>query len=216
MQKRQGINEAVKQAKYDHIMSLDAHCLIGFGFNLILERDCKDDQVMMPSQFRLDGKEWRIWQDDRPPIDYQYWRWQSIKYKALYGHPWNARTIEHKDIMIDETLVMGGACWFMHKSWFNKLGLMDWKGFKGWGQEAEEIVFKTYLNGGKTMVNKNTWFAHLFKGSVWGRGFILREVIESGEFSWNFIVNEHRKEFVEFIRHFMPIPRWPEDFEKYL
>lgn len=62
-----------------------------------------------------------------------------------------------------------GACWFLHRDRYWELGGMD-EGHGSWGQMAVEVACKAWLSGGRHVVNKNTWFAHLprtQKGFSW-------------------------------------------------
>jgi hypothetical protein len=40
--------------------------------------------------------------------------------------------------------------------------------------EFQEVGLKTWLGGGAVKVNKKTWYAHLFKGTRYGRGYNTR------------------------------------------
>jgi len=53
-----------------------------------------------------------------------------------------------------------GACWFLHRDRYFELGGMD-EDHGSWGQMAVELACKTWLSGGRQVVNKKTWFAHL-------------------------------------------------------
>lgn len=55
-----------------------------------------------------------------------------------------------------------GACWFQHKERFFELGGLDEK-HGSWGQVGCEVALKAWLSGGSLKVNKNTWFAHVFR-----------------------------------------------------
>lgn len=57
-----------------------------------------------------------------------------------------------------------GACWMMHRERFWDLGGVDEK-HGSWGQMGVEIACKSWLSGGRQMVNKKTWFAHLYRRS---------------------------------------------------
>lgn len=226
--KRQCINEAVEVAKYEHIMALDAHCMLGEGYDEILKRDCQENWVVIPRRERLDAEGWKIYRGDNNelnPIDYEYYMWQWVKKGiqgdrsgGLHGWKWDERTIARKDIMIDDTLAFQGSCWFLHKAWFKKIGLMQIEGYTGWGQESEEITLKTRLNGGKVMTDKNTWYAHLYKGKKYGRMFSVPPggIHAADLYHFNKFVNENRGLFVELINSFMPMPGYPSDWETYL
>lgn len=55
-----------------------------------------------------------------------------------------------------------GACWFMHRERYWELEGLDER-HGSWGQVGTEVACKAWLSGGKLMLNKNTWFAHLFR-----------------------------------------------------
>lgn len=218
MQKRHGINKAVVQSLYEHIMVIDAHCMVGEGFDTILERDCEENWVMIPRRLRLDAENWKVDEDGRPPVDYEYWKWRDFLQGALHGYRWDARTLERMNIPIDDSLHFQGSCYFMHKEFFNRMGFMHIEGYGGFTQEAEEIDLTTWMNGGAVKINKNTWYAHLHKGQRWGRMYKFddKEKKRGDAYSYNNFVNNNRDAFIKLINRFMPIPNWKEDWVKYL
>ncbi|MEN6336644.1 MAG: glycosyltransferase [Phycisphaerales bacterium] len=70
---------------------------------------------------------------------------------------WAKRQGEIADVMTGQ-----GACWFMHWDRFWELGGLD-EGHGSWGQMGVEMACKAWLSGGRHVVNRNTWFAHLFR-----------------------------------------------------
>lgn len=217
MHKRIALNEAVTVSTAEHIMCLDAHCMVSEGFDEVLVRDCKDNWVMIPRRHRLDAENWCIQpHDGRPPIDYEYWMWQNFKKGHLHGYKWNQRTIDRMDIPIDETLVFQGSAFFMHKDWFYTIGPLRTEGFGGFIQDPEEVANFTRMNGGKVMTNKNAYTAHLHKGKTYGRMYPWdgSEARAGNAYSYDLFVNKRRKEFVELIDRFFPIPNWPSDWKE--
>lgn len=63
---------------------------------------------------------------------------------------------------IADVMTGQGACWFLHRDRFWDLGGLD-EGHGSWGQMGVEIACKAWLSGGRHVVNRNTWFAHLFR-----------------------------------------------------
>lgn len=55
-----------------------------------------------------------------------------------------------------------GACWFMRRARFFEIGGFDER-HGSWGQYGTELACKTWLSGGRQIVNKRTWYAHLFR-----------------------------------------------------
>jgi hypothetical protein len=70
------------------------------------------------------------------------------------------------DKMIDDTMCCMGPGWFMHKKRFFEQGGCDENHEGGWGQQGVEVSCKAWLSGGALKVNKNTWFAHWFRGHL--------------------------------------------------
>lgn len=224
-QKRHGINKAVSLAKGKYIMSLDAHCMVAKGFDEVLVKDCEDDWVVVPRRNRLDAENWCIQKqsDNRPPIDYEH-PMNPLKFDrpAFHGFKWDIRTLERPHIMIDDIITMQASCWFMTKKHFERMGFMQIEGYTGWGQEAEEICFKTWLTGGRVIVNKNTWYAHLHKGKKYGRMYWMSRDANRKcyAYSYDFWMNNRLKERVHdldwLIDKFMPMPGWRKNWKESL
>lgn len=207
MQKRIGINRAVSMARGKYVMSLDAHCMVGRGFDEILAKDCEENWIVVPRRYKLEPLTWTT-HKEFAPVDYEYWLWQQYKIGILKPYRWDRPGREH--IMIDDTLTMQGSCWFMHKSYFQKMGFMRVEGYTGWGQEDVELCMETWVNGGRVVVNKNTWYAHLFKGLKFGRMYRPnnRQHQRSREYAFNYWCIQRKDDFIKVIKKFMPLQRW--------
>jgi len=216
MQKRHGINIGVMLAKGKFVMSLDAHCLVSKGFDEILARDCEPNMVMIPRRYKLDADNWctKNHLDGSLPVDYEYWIYNDYLNGFLKPYRWDQRSIERKDIMIDDTLTMQASCWFMYKTWFNERGFMKIDGYTGWGQEDVEIAMETHVNGGRLVVNKNCYYAHLYKGKAHGRMYkpVVRQWDETKAYGIKHWTVDRREDFLKVIKKFMPIPRWPVEY----
>jgi glycosyltransferase involved in cell wall biosynthesis len=218
MTKRIGVNEAVKQANGEFVMALDAHCMMAEGFDVVLARDCEDNMIMIPRRYKLDPERWAInprWQ----PIDYEYWMWQPLKeghYFKNYG--WSGRKNDRKDIMIDDTLTFQGSCWIMKKTYFEKMNYMRIEGYTAWGQEDVELTLECWSTGGRVVVNKNTYYCHLFKGKVYGRMYRsnYNQHSESRRFAYDYWVNKNMDRLAPVMNKFMPIPNFPKDWQAQL
>ncbi len=69
-----------------------------------------------------------------------------------------------------ETMSCLGACWFLSREQFWRLGGLDEK-HGGWGQMGVELACKAWLSGGRLLTNRRTWFSHLFRTQGGDFGF---------------------------------------------
>jgi hypothetical protein len=137
---------------------------------------------------------------------------------AFHGFKWDEKTLAKWDVMLDDVMEIQGSMWCMSKAWFRHCGFMQIEGYQGWGQEGEELVMTTWRNGGRVVVNKQTWYAHLHKGNAYGRMYFLdrNESRKSYEYSYNYWVHENKEFFTNFIDKFWPLPGWPDDWKSKL
>lgn len=184
---RTAVNEAASISKAKFVMKLDAHSAVDKGFDVKLMTDCEKDWTVIPRMYNLHAFDWectqcgeRYYQADPVPnckkcqgadfkislvwkprlhkktdfarfdntMHFQYWR----KY-----HKRPEAESEIADVMSSV-----GACFFMHRDRFLELDGLDEKhGF--WGQFGTEVSCKSWLSGGRQVVNKKTWFSHFFR-----------------------------------------------------
>lgn len=171
---RASINAGVELSTGEYIMILDEQCGVDQGFDVKLAKDCAPDWVVIPRRKRLEPESWSLIEDGRPDIDYMQvdypYQRPYDKTCGLHGAEW--KRPERSDILIDETPTMQGSCYFMTREWWDKIlpeGLDD-EHYGTFTQEAQEVSFTTWFNGGKVMVNKKTWYSHWHKGKS-GKGY---------------------------------------------
>lgn len=163
---RNAINSAVEMAKGEYILKTDAHCMFALGYDVTLQNDLEDDWIAVPRRYRLDPEKWEIIKDDRPPIDYMYLD------DNLKGREDREKNLRSQSLpMIDDLMTSQGSCWFMKKSYYKWLELLDEKTYGSFFKEFQEIGLKCWLSGGRVIINKNTWYAHWHKTE--GRGYSL-------------------------------------------
>lgn len=155
---RTAINEGVAQASGCYILKTDAHCMFDEGFDVKLVDAHEPNWVQTPRRKRLDAEKWELTDTEKPDIDYMF----IYKGKGYRDHDKNG-DLELKKKLLDDVQIFQGSCWFMEKAYFYRLGLLDDKHFGGMGSEGLEICLKTRADGGRVIVNKNTWFAHYHK-----------------------------------------------------
>ncbi|MDO8503809.1 MAG: glycosyltransferase [bacterium] len=216
-----GINALAAMAQGKYIYKTDAHCSFGKGFDEILQADMEDNWIVMPRFYVLNGETWE-WQDERF-YDYFYLCCpftdpKGFRFKA--GGHWPERTAEKLDILIDETPQIHGSGWFIAKDYyFNYLGGFPNIDPYGHAQEPIWLGLKNWLGGGKVMVNKKTWYAHMHQQGN-KRGYHMGH--EQEKISYDLAAkywvgdkwHERKHDFSWFVEKFMPMPTWPENWEE--
>lgn len=61
-----------------------------------------------------------------------------------------------------ETMSLQGSCFMATREKYWSLKLCD-ESWGSWGQQGTEVAIKTWLSGGRVLVNLDTWYAHLFR-----------------------------------------------------
>ena len=99
----------------------------------------------------------------------------------------------------------------MSRAHYDWLGPMQEDGYGSFAQEPQEIGLKTQLAGGKIMVTKRTWYAHLHKGKKYGRGYRPnRSEINVGH-EWSAHHWLSQPGMRDLIARWWPVPTWPVD-----
>ena len=143
-----------------------------------------------------------------------------MRFKA--GGHWGERTKEREadpfysrgiadntpyDTHLDETPQIHGSCWFMEKDRFFELGGFPLQDPYGHGQEPLWLGLKNWLMGGKVMVNKKTWYAHLHQNSS-QRGYPEDKAATERTYNLTAAYFVKQPGFEQFIEKFMPMPTW--------
>lgn len=154
---RDGVNSGVAISRGDYILKCDAHCMFDEGFDVKLLSDIEDNWVVIPRRYKLDTNKWVICEDDSKPIDYEK---LIVDPNRIYGQQWPSRAEKRKDVLIDDNMLFQGSCWVMSRKHFDWLGGLQEEGYGTFVLEPLEIALKTWLGGGRVVVNKKTWYAH--------------------------------------------------------
>ena len=241
---RAAVNEAARLSDAKFIMKLDAHSAVDKGFDVKLMADCDKDWTVIPRMYNLHAFDWEcsrcgkrhyqcgptvhqcpeckvenkitvVWEPrlhrrtDFARFDntlhFQYWR----KYEK--------RPEVKAEGDIADVMSSVGACFFMHRDRFMELeGLDEGHGF--WGQFGTEISCKSWLSGGRQVVNKKTWFSHFFRvGGLKFPYMLSGEAQEKArEYSrWLWFGNNWKKAKFPLkwlVDKFSPVPGW-EDYK---
>ena len=222
---RAAINAAAGIATGQYLMKTDAHCMFAEGFDEALKADCEDNWIVVPRRYSLDAELWE--RREKEPIDYHYLDcpMTNPEYFQFHGVVWNQRGRERREdpqYDIDDTMSWQGSMWFMSRKHWDRLGGMSEEGYGTFSQEPQEIGLKTQLGGGRLVVNKRTWYAHLHKGKQYGRGYSVSKggIVAGHKYSAEYwMANSwpgriHDIEWL--IERYWPVPRWPDNWMELL
>jgi len=214
---RAAINTGARMAKGTYLLKCDAHCCFDKGFDQKLKADLKKpDWVVVPRRYVLDVKTWdrsdrlgndRLKKDDRPeslPHREKYYEFEHIERGTLKGRKWPEFADRVKDQQVCDLMTFQGSCWFMHRGWFVMMGLLDEVNFASMGREAQEISLYAWLNGGRCVLTRNTWYAHWNKT----RAHVIRNPEKKRSIAA--ICEKYpEKKLWPLIERFDPVPGWP-------
>lgn len=190
---RAATNLGVRLSEATYVMKCDGHVAFAQGFDRVLieaARELGDDVTQIPAQKNLHiydrvcpcgrreyqgpmtapcvacGKvDWTqeiVWQPKRGSTT-TAWCFDAEPKFQYWGAAKHAQTDDICDVMTSL-----GACVFMSRARFWAIGGLD-ESYGSWGSFGIEIACKSWLSGGRQVVNRRTWFAHFFR--VGGIGF---------------------------------------------
>lgn len=213
---RKCINRAVGLAQGEYLMKVDAHCMFGPGYDEIMQADCDKDWIAIPRRYALDPEKWSI-DLHQPATDAHYLQYPWLREPpCFHGCKWPERTDARRDWPIDDEMDSQGSCWFMHRDHFRT---MDYQHYGDFFQESQELCLRTWMGGGRVVVNKRTWYAHWHKPRDLGRGYFIgrgqKTVAERYAFEFWFGNKwpQRKRDFEWLIDHFSPVPTWPQDWK---
>jgi len=77
---------------------------------------------------------------------------------------------DKKEKGFTETMSLQGSCFMSTREKYWELELCDEK-LGNWGNQGIEVAVKTWLSGGRVLVNHKTWYAHMFRTQGGDFGF---------------------------------------------
>ena len=223
---RCAVNQAVAAASGEWLMKLDGHCMVSQDWDEVLKAECDMDWLMVGRRHELDVENWSTQNDT--PVDYFYLScpWTSPD-GYMRDYRWVSRAQQRADVLVDETMTISGSMWFMSKDhYINRIRTM-YDEFGHFG-EPQELCCKTWMSGGRVMVNKKMLHAHLRaprKYSIsWPTSRRMYQYVTqywSGD-KWPYQINN----FGWIVDHFWPLPMaetrvrgekyvWEQDWRKY-
>lgn len=204
---REAINAGVLVSKGEFFMRLDSHCMFAKGFDKELTDTCKPNEIMTARRYFLDPVKWE--RMDIDPVDYERLVIQEAgSGRKFSGQRWSSRAKERKDVMIDETQAMQGSMWIMPRAWWDKhIGELQTEGYGPAYQDSVEVCMKTWQQGGRLMVNKNTWFAHKHRSFARSHNEGTKENPWVREQSWAYALEQWEDYYTKEL-----LPKWTKSF----
>lgn len=119
---------------------------------------------------------------------------------------------DHEEV--SESMSLLGAAWLMQRSRYWEIGGLD-EAHGSWGQMGTEIACKSWLSGGRVLVDRTTWFAHLFRtrdGFSWPYLLPNSDQERARAYSRDLWANNKWPGQVHpllwLVEHFAPAPTW--------
>jgi glycosyltransferase involved in cell wall biosynthesis len=179
-------NRCVSLSDAKYVLKVDAHCAFDEGFDVKMVeafQETGDNVVMAPLMRNLHVFDWKCpkcgfkhYQDkgDICPNDGTKMRkkilWyakpspQSTAYcfdpEPHFQYHGDQRKKQVGDIV--ESMSLQGSAFMCSREKYWELNICD-EQFGSWGSQGIEVACKFWLSGGRVLVNKKTWYAHLFR-----------------------------------------------------
>lgn len=232
---RAATNEAARVSESKYLMKLDAHCAFDKGFDVKMMADMQDDWTMVPAMRNLHVFDWVcknghrryqgrsgpckecgepterdiVWYAKPNPISTAY-RFD----KDMHFQYWSQYKKKQKGDLV-ESMSLQGSCFMVTREKYFELELCD-EAHGSWGQQGTEVACKTWLSGGRVIVNKKTWYAHLFRtqGGDFGFPYPNPGIKKAREYSQDLWLNDKWDKAVHplswLLDRFAPVPEWHE------
>ncbi|OGL35662.1 hypothetical protein A3F38_02460 [Candidatus Saccharibacteria bacterium RIFCSPHIGHO2_12_FULL_48_21] len=175
-------NRLARLSKAKYLMKVDAHCSFDEGFDSKLMADMQDDWTTVPTMKNLHAFDWVcpdghkryqgpsgpctecgkettrdvIWYAKPSPNSTSYRFDKTLKFQ--YFGEYKAK--QEGDLV--ESMSLQGSCFMLTRDKYWELNICD-EVAGSWGHQGSEVALKTWLSGGRVVVNKKTWYAHMFR-----------------------------------------------------
>lgn len=225
---RAAINAGLEIGRGEYVLKCDAHVIFMPGFDTALTAACDGDWVVTPVRYSLDADTWTR-RTDKPAVHHEYlsYPYQGGEMVGLHAKYWWKERDRVYTEALSENMAWQGSCWMMPMDYARRLIYpMDIEHYGLFVGEPQEIGLKVWLSGGKNMLNREVWYAHLWKGQQYRAkhldvmGFAYTRVGHNdftmgNQYSTDFWYNnrwEKRKHDLSWlVEKFWPVPTWPED-----
>lgn len=122
------------------------------------------------------------------------------------------------EIGLTETMSLQGSFFMIPRKKYWELNICD-EAFGSWGSQGIETACKTWLSGGRVLVNHKTWYAHLFRTQGGDFGFPYpqsgKKVQDAKKYARNLFFNNRWDKQIYplswLVERFWPIRDWSEN-----
>jgi len=183
-------NQLARMSTAKYVAKVDAHCAFSEGFDVEMMKtfeELGENITVAPLMKNLHAFDWkcyhcglRTYQGPKPPACTQCGKGNRIKKKLVfaprhrtpnstsyrfdntlhfqYFNEWKAK--QTGDLV--ESMSLQGSFFMCTRENYWKKELCD-ESWGSWGQQGSEVAIKTWLSGGRVIINKRCWYAHLFR-----------------------------------------------------
>jgi len=188
---REATNQGVRLSKAKYVLKCDAHVAFDEGFDVKMMdayKEVGDNVTMVPAMYNLHVFDWKcmkcgkrtymgpvplkcedcdnttdfkkklVW---KPRLNRrtEFWRFDSEPHFQYW--PEYKKRPEAQGKVVD-IMSLIGACFMLTRERYWALNICA-KEFGSWGSQGIEVACKTWLTGDRLVVNKNTWYSHMFR-----------------------------------------------------
>jgi len=154
---RHALNLALAKTDATYFIKLDAHCDLSPNWDVELIKSYEEaglETLIIPRIRSMDPETFVY---GTRFFDYLY-----IDSNIHQRHWPEYAQREEAQKPVCEVMSNLGASWFSSVQYWWQLGGHD-ESLYGWGESAPETSLKCWLSGGRQLLNKNVWFAHVFR-----------------------------------------------------
>lgn len=231
---RAATNLACRLSNAKYVMKAAAHLAFDKGFDVKMMAKMQDDWTMVPLMRNLHAFDWvcecgyRQYQSPQLPCPACgkelkkkiIWIGKTNPQSTAYRFDKNLRFQYWKEFGdsqkgdITETMSIQGSCFMLTRAKYLELDICQ-EEFDSWDQQGTEVACKTWLSGGRVVVNRKTWYAHMFKAqagfsSPWSPSKEAKE--RATDLSKDIFLNNRWPKTIHpfhwLIEKFQPIPGW--------
>lgn len=119
---------------------------------------------------------------------------------------------------LTESMSLQGSCFMCTREKYWELDICD-ESLGSWGNQGIEVACKTWLSGGRVIINHKTWYAHMFRTQGGDFGFPYpqpgNEVANTKNKTWNLFFNNNWPKQIYpvswLVKKFWPVPGWSQE-----